>query len=232
MQRAAQVRTRPPSLGPGEVPLLSAFLPSSVTGGQPGSIGGRRTLGNLFLGLGRRARWSPLVPPRKMSSLSFSSSGCRGLEAATSRPLQPTPSPRGSFLSPESGPASGQRRGCFSETRFLCSLRSIPVCAAGESAGARGPEAPSSSTPQGSRRPLSASLGRPGGRGAPFWVVSSARQSRGATLGPGGIPAARTATFSPACAAGLSCLKSPWNQAEKRSNLRVCVRVCVGAGWE
>ena len=48
------------------------------------------------------------------------------------------------------------------------------------------------------------------------------------TLRPGAIPAAHTATFSPACAAGLSCLKSPWNQAEKRSNLRVvCVRACV-----
>ena len=31
------------------------------------AVGGR--LGTCFLGLGRRARWSPLVPPRKMSSL-------------------------------------------------------------------------------------------------------------------------------------------------------------------
>ena len=100
------------------VPLLS--YQHRLRAGSRDRLGVGGCLGTCFLGLGRRARWSPLVPPRKMSSLSFSSSGCRGLEAATSRPLQPTLSPRGSFLSPESGPASGRRRSCFSESRFLC----------------------------------------------------------------------------------------------------------------
>ena len=44
--------------------FLSAFLPSSVTGGQPGSIGGRRTLGNLFPRPGETGRAGALLSLR------------------------------------------------------------------------------------------------------------------------------------------------------------------------
>ena len=42
--------------------FLSAFLPSSVTGGQPGSIGGRRVLGNLFPRPGEESALEPSCP--------------------------------------------------------------------------------------------------------------------------------------------------------------------------
>ena len=58
-------------------------------------------LGTCFPGLGRRARRSPLVPRGKVSSLSFSSSGCGGPKAATSRPPPATTLPPG--LLPLSG---------------------------------------------------------------------------------------------------------------------------------
>lgn len=134
---------------------------------------------------------------RKGVLLFASSSGCRGPEAATSLPLQATPSPPGCFLSPEAGPAAGWRRGCFSTSRFLRSLQSIPVCAAGQSTGARDPEAPTNPARSGSGLPFSASLGRPGGRRLRFWVSSSAPPRRGVE-GPSilaRIPTVRTAPF-------------------------------------
>lgn len=69
--RAAQVGTRPPSLGLGEVPLPASLSslskhPLSQAGDWDRlEVGGR--LRTCFPGLGRRARRSPLVPREKRS---------------------------------------------------------------------------------------------------------------------------------------------------------------------
>lgn len=191
-------------------------------------------MGTCFLGLGRRARWSPLVPPRKMSSLSFSSSGCRGLEAATSRPLQPTLSPQGSFLSPESGPASGRRRSCFSESRFLCSLRSIPVCAAGESAGTRdpGPGSPFQFDPA---RVLAPTVSL---AGATWWTRSAVlgRELRSAKSrrDPPSRSDSRSAHryLLPSLRGGTELPEEPLGTRQKRGLTSVwCVCACVCMFW-
>ena len=147
------VQDSPQGLSPGEVPPpavpVFAFQASLSQAGSRDRSGDGERLGICFPGLGG-ARRNLLAPRLKVSSLSFSPSGCRSPALNTPRP--------------ESGPAAGRRRGCFSASRFLCRPSSTPVCAAGERAGAYDPEAPSDSAPRGSRSLFPVSPGRPGGR--------------------------------------------------------------------
>lgn len=140
--------------------FLYAFLQSSVTGGQPGSIGGRRALGNLFPRPGEESALEPSCPSEEneFSFLFFS-----WLPRARGR-HQPTP-PANSLplgLLPLSRVGTSVRPAPMLLFRIPISLQSTLYPSLRRRRKRRGPEAPSSSTPQGSWRPLSPSLGRPG----------------------------------------------------------------------
>lgn len=165
---------RRPPLGPGRRGrgwgTESAREPVSGAWGsapEPSPLSGEREFAVLLFGL-PRARDGRQRPAQKPPS--------------TQRPPPRAPG------SPESRRAAGRRRGCVSAPRTLRSRCSIPVCAAGQCAGAGHPEARSTSGPGRSWQSSSASRGRPGGRHGPRWAARCAAQSRGETLRPGSGP--------------------------------------------
>jgi hypothetical protein len=112
VQKAEQAGTRRPGQGLGDmkapsVPLFT-FQASPARDKQPTyTWAPRGAWGTCFPGL-VRAPGTFLSFGNKVSSLCFSSGSQPPPHPPTLTP------PRGSFLPPESGPAAGRRRGCFS----------------------------------------------------------------------------------------------------------------------
>lgn len=194
--RDSTARPRPQGGAAARCPSLCfPSIPQSWAGSRD-RLGDRGRLGTCLPGLGR-ARRHPLVSRGKMSSLSFSSS-CGGPEVGASRPFQrsPTPTP-GSFLSLESAPEAGRRRGSFSRPNFSA-VSALSQSAPQESEPGHGTRKPLQIRPR--EGPCTFSWPRWGDQ-----VVAECGSGLQGLLSKGAvgpsvpelIPAARTSLFSP-----------------------------------